>query len=148
MPWDPIWSGPRSGADWVEYCNDHPVAVLLGLTTVRSGERAMTFSLPQPPAPNPNGAVHGGLLAAALDHALAVTAMLAMPDDGLPNTTAMNVQYLRPAYPPLELEARVTRGGRRLVFTRGEVYDRQRRLCATSDGTFAVITPDRVIPQR
>lgn len=108
----------------------------------------MTLSLPHPPAPNPNGAVHGGLLAAALDHALAVTAMLAMPDDGLPNTTAMNVQYLRPAIPPLELEARVTRGGRGLVFARAEVYDRDRRLCATSDGTFAVVTPDRVMPQR
>ena len=145
MPWDPIWIGPRSGPKWIEYCGDHPVAVLLGLKAVELRERDMTFSLPEPPAPNPNGAVHGGLLAAALDHVLAVTAMLAMPNDGLPNTTAMNVQYLRPALPPLKLRATVTRGGRALVFARAEVYDRDGRLCATSDGTFAVVTPDRVI---
>lgn len=144
MTWNPIWSGPRSGSAWIEYCNGHPVAVMLGLETVASGDEQMSFTLASPPAPNPNGAVHGGLLAAALDHALAVTAMLVMPDDGLPNTAGMNVQFLRPAIPPLELRARVTRGGKALVFVRAEVYGRDGRLSATSDATFAVMTPEQI----
>jgi uncharacterized protein (TIGR00369 family) len=144
MKWNPAWSGPRLGPDWIDYCNEHPVAVMLGLETLKSGEDEILFELASPPAPNPNGAVHGGLLAAALDHALAVTAMLAMPDDALPNTAGMNVQYLLPAMPPLALRARVTRGGRALVFTRAEVYNRDQRLCATADGTFAIVTPDRL----
>ena len=144
MTWEPIWSGPRSGPEWIEYCNGHPVADLLGLETLTSGEDEMTFSLGSTPAPNPNGGVHGGLLAAALDHALAVTAMLAMPDHGLPNTAGMNVQYLRPAMPPLDIRARVTRAGRALVFVRAEVLSSDGKLAATSDGTFAIMDPDVV----
>jgi uncharacterized protein (TIGR00369 family) len=148
MTWNPIWSGARSGPAWIEYCNGHPVAELLGLEATAAEEAEMTFRLRVPPAPNPNGSVHGGLLAAALDHVLAVTAMLAMPDDGLPSTAGMNVQFLRPALPALELRGRVTRGGKTLVFARAEVLDRDGQLCATSDGTFAVVTPQRVTTRR
>jgi uncharacterized protein (TIGR00369 family) len=144
MTWEPLWSGPRKGPEWIEYSNGHPVAVLLGLKTVISGEDEMSFSLGETPAPNPNGGVHGGLLAAALDHALAVTAMLAMPDDSLPNTAGMNVQYLRPAMPPLDIRARVTRAGKALVFVRAEVLSSDGKLSATSDGTFAIMDPAAV----
>jgi len=148
MSWNPVWSGPRRGSAWIDYCNGHPVAELLGLMTTEAGDDQMRFSLSSPPAPNPNGAVHGGLLAAAFDHVLAVTAMLAMPDDGLPSTAAMNVQFLRPALPELALRGWVTRGGKSLVFVRGEVRDRDGELCATSDATFAVTTPQQVTTRR
>jgi uncharacterized protein (TIGR00369 family) len=143
MTWNPMWSGPRSGPAWIDYCNAHPVAVLLGLETASVAADEMTFTLGPTPAPNPNGGVHGGLLAAALDHALAVTAMLAMPHDGMPNTAGMNIQFLRPAMPELELRGRVTRGGKALVFVRGDVLS-QGRLAATADATFAIMTADRV----
>jgi len=143
VTWNPIWSGPRTGPAWIDYCNGHPVAALLGLQAVACTADAMTFTLGPTPMPNPNGGVHGGLLAAALDHALAVTAMLAMPDDAMPNTTGINVQFLRPAMPTLELRSRVTRGGKALVFVRADVLSGE-RLAATADATFAVLSPDRV----
>jgi uncharacterized protein (TIGR00369 family) len=147
MSWDPVWTGPRVGPAWITYCNGHPVAELLGLKTVASREGVMEFTLSGTPAPNPNGAVHGGLLAAALDHVLAVTAMQAMPDDGLPNTAGMNVQFLRPAMPTLKLHGSVSRAGRSLVFVRAEVYCRDDRLSATADGTFAIVTAGSVTPR-
>ncbi len=144
MTWDPIWNGPRSGDVWLEYCNEHPAAKAVGLTAVHTDGQVMRFRLSHAPAMNPNGSVNGGLLAAALDNALAQTAMTGMPDDGLPNTAGMNVQYLRPAIPSLDILVRVTRGGRRMVFVRAEVFTKGDVLCATADGMFAVVTPEHV----
>lgn len=144
MTWKPIWNGPRSGDEWLEYCNGHPASKVVGLTAIHAEADAMQFRLADAPAMNPNGSVHGGMLAAALDNALAQTAMIGMPDSGLPNTAGMNVQYLRPAMPPLDIVIRVTRGGRRMVFVRAEVFTKGDVLCATADGTFAVVEPEHV----
>jgi uncharacterized protein (TIGR00369 family) len=148
MPWDPMWNGPRTGDAWLEYCNEHPASKVVGLTAVQTDGQAMRFRLVEAPAMNLNGSIHGGMLAAALDNALAQTAMTGMPDDGLPNTAGMNVQYLRPAIPPLDILVRVTRGGRRMVFVRAEVFTKRDVLCATADGTFAVVKPDHVAPRQ
>jgi len=144
MPWDPIWNGPRSGDAWLEYCNEHPAAKMMGLKAVDTDGQVMRFRLPHAPAMNPNGSVHGGMLAAALDTALAQTAMTGMPDDGLPNTAGMNLQYLRPAMPPLDILVHVTRSGRQMVFARAEIFTKGDVLCATADGTFAVVAPKHV----
>src|SRR6516225_1889912 len=101
--WDPIFRGARRGPGWIEYCNGHPASRLVGLRAVADDADGMTFELDDVPAPNPNGSVHGGLLAAALDNVLAITAMTAMPEDALPNTAAIGVRYLRPAIAPLQI---------------------------------------------
>ncbi len=103
----------------------------------------MRFSLAAGSALNPNGAVNGGILAAALDHVLATAALLAMPGGCLPNTANLNVQYLRPAFAPLDLVAAVTKTGGSLVFAAAEVYDGDGVVCATSDGTFVVLDATR-----
>ena len=144
MSWDAIWTGPRSGEAWLEYCNEHPAAKAMGLTSVKTDGQEMRFLLAHAPAMNPNGSVNGGMLAAALDTALAQTAMTGMAEDGLPNTAGMNLQYLRPAIPPLDIVVRVTRGGRRMVFARAEIFTNGDVLCATADGTFAVVDPEHV----
>jgi uncharacterized protein (TIGR00369 family) len=111
----------------------------MGLVCTEAGPDSATTILATPPLPNPNGSVHGGMLAAALDQTLALASLRVMPAGSLPNTTNMHVQYLRPALAPLTIRARVMKIGQAMIFVRAEVEDREGRVCTTGDATFAVI---------
>ena len=90
---------------------------------------------------NPLGLVHGGLYAAMLDVALAMTGSFRpAPDDLLPGLTlSLTLQYLA----PLKLEdgfamaeARRTGGGRSIFFAEGTVLASDGRSIATATGVF------------
>jgi len=137
--WTPIPPLERGGDAWRAWADGHPVSAAIGLVCTEVGTDRVACALPQAPFPNPNGSVHGGVLAAILDQALAYASLTVMRGDGLPNTTNMQVQYLRPAMAPLTIRAWVTKGGSALVFTRAEIEDRSGRICTTGDATFAVL---------
>ncbi|HEX6388095.1 MAG TPA: PaaI family thioesterase [Solirubrobacteraceae bacterium] len=137
--WNPHPPLDRTSAAWRTWADGHPVSVAMGLVCADADADSVTMTLAEPPLPNPNGSMHGGMLAAALDQALAFASLRAMPDGALPNTASMHVQYLRPALAPLTLRARVMKTGQAMIFVRGEVEDREGRVCTTGDATFAVI---------
>ena len=90
---------------------------------------------------NPLGLVHGGLYAAMLDVALAMTGSYRpAPDDLLPGLTlSLTLQYLA----PLELDdgfamakARRTGQGKSIFFANGEVLAPDGRIIAMASGVF------------
>jgi uncharacterized protein (TIGR00369 family) len=94
-----------------------------------------TFVLAASPWPaNPNGAVHGGLVAACADQCMGVVAVSVLDECRRPATATMNVEYQRPAMPPLSFEARVGRVGRTLQFVSVDVRDGRGRLAARVSG--------------
>jgi uncharacterized protein (TIGR00369 family) len=140
--WQAVPPEDRTGQAYLDWANGHPVSAAIGLLCTEVGPDHVVCELPRILLANPNGSVHGGIVAAILDQALAYASLTAMPAGSLPNTTNIQVQYLRPAMAPLRIRANVTKGGRSLVFTRAEVHDRDGRLCATGDGTFVVLDGD------
>lgn len=144
MTWDPRPPLDQVGAGWREWADGHPVAAAMGLLCVEAGPDSVVTRLARAPVPNPNGAVNGGVLAAALDQTLALATLRVLPAGAFPTTTNMHVVYLRPVLAPLTVRARVLKGGQKLVFVRGEVEDERGRACVTCDATFAVIGADRV----
>ena len=90
---------------------------------------------------NPLGLVHGGLYAAMLDVALAMSGSFRpAPDNLLPGLTlSLTLQYLT----PLQLddrvavaEARRTGGGKSIFYAEGEVLAPDGRIVATATGVF------------
>lgn len=141
--WMPTPPTDRSSPEWRAWADGHPVSAAMGLVCTDAGEDWVTAVLAEPPLPNPNGSVHGGMLAAALDQALAYASLRVMPAGCLPNTANMHVQYLRPALAPLTIRARVMKTAQAMVFVRAEVEDRDGRVCTTGDATFAVLEAGR-----
>jgi uncharacterized protein (TIGR00369 family) len=137
--WAPFPPFGQADEAWQAWADGHPVSAAIGLVCTGVGEDWVTCALARTGLPNPNGAVNGGVLAAILDQALALASLRAMRDGSLPNTTNMQVQFLRPAMAPLSVRAWVTKGGRALFFTRAEIHDRDGLVCTTGDGTFAVL---------
>jgi uncharacterized protein (TIGR00369 family) len=69
---------------------------------------------------NPNGTVHGGVLATMLDVAMG-TAVAAVGGDS-PVTVSLTVTYLAPGRPgQLVADAKVRKRGKRLIVVEGEV---------------------------
>ena len=90
---------------------------------------------------NPLGLVHGGLFAAMLDVALAMSGSYRpLPDDLLPGLTlSLTLQYLTPMW--LEdgfamAEARRTGGGKSIFYAEGKVLAPDGRIIATATGVF------------
>jgi acyl-coenzyme A thioesterase 13 len=87
---------------------------------------------------NARGALHGGVLSTladvALGHAVALSERSAHP-----TTVGLSIDYLDRAVPDgwLEVRTHVLRIGRRLAFSRGELYSDD-RLVARANATFAV----------
>jgi acyl-coenzyme A thioesterase 13 len=87
---------------------------------------------------NARGAVHGGVLSTLADvglgHAVALSNRSAHP-----TTIGLSIDYLDRAVPGgwLEVRTHVLRIGRRLAFSRGELYSDD-RLVARANATFAV----------
>jgi acyl-CoA thioesterase len=79
------------------------------------GETVMELST-SPLMLNPNGAVHGGIIAAVIDNAMGATALTVLPAGGAAVTTTLNISYLAPAMLPLEFRTRVVRKASRVLF--------------------------------
>lgn len=90
---------------------------------------------------NPAGQLHGAASAGLLDVAMGLAVLAELGFGELHATTAeMELKFLNPADQsslPLTAWGEVVRKGRRLLFTRGEVLDRDGRPIATSTAIYA-----------
>jgi uncharacterized protein (TIGR00369 family) len=121
---------------YIAWVNSLPLAAVFGITCVRAARGSTTMTLSQSPiAANPNGAVHGGIVSALIDHAMGATAMTVMTARTAAVTATLNIDYLAPATLPLTFETTVIRHSRALVFVQTEVRSGQ-RLVDVATGTF------------
>lgn len=90
---------------------------------------------------NPMKQVQGGYLCAMLDECMSVACMVASGMTHVAPTAEMKTTFFRPALPgKLKGIGRVSKWGRTIAFTEGELYDGDGRLLAKATGT-AVPTP-------
>ena len=90
---------------------------------------------------NPMKQVQGGYLCAMLDECMSVACMVASGMTAVAPTAEMKTSFYRPAgFGPLRGVGRVSRWGKTIAFTEGELYDAEGRLVAKATGT-AVPTP-------
>ncbi len=90
---------------------------------------------------NPAGFLHGAASAGLLDIAMGLAVLAELGFGDLHATTAeMELKFLNPADRsslPLSAWGEVVRKGSRLLFTRGEVLDREGRVVASSTAIYA-----------
>lgn len=103
-----------------------------GETIVRFGALDTLF--------NPMGSVQGGMLAAMLDDAMGMLAMVKLAGRGMPNTIDLNVQYLRPIRKgEITVKARIVSMGRNTIFMEAELFDNRQKLAARAITSLAII---------
>ncbi|MDR1214551.1 MAG: PaaI family thioesterase [Propionibacteriaceae bacterium] len=109
-----------------------------------------TFAQPEGPAAlgitaehlNPNGGVHGGVIATLVDTAMGVAARDGLGDGRHVATVSLTINYLNPAVvgDVLLVTPEVSRIGRRLIFTGAEVVrSSDQVIIAQAIGSFAII---------
>lgn len=90
---------------------------------------------------NPMGQIQGGYLCAMLDEVMSVACMVASKMTSVAPTLEMKTSFLRPAMPgELKGIGRVTKWGRQVAFTEGELFGAEGQLVAKATGT-AMPTP-------
>ncbi|MCP1168191.1 PaaI family thioesterase [Limimaricola litoreus] len=93
---------------------------------------------------NRHGMLHGGIVATILDNAMGATGSLSRDPEGRYPflTISLNTQYLAPAREGEALMAvgRITGGGRKLLFIKGELHGPGDRLVATATGVFKPVS--------
>lgn len=132
---------PHGGSpdDWRAWAEGLHASQVMGLSCELAEEGHVRVVLTESNWPlNPNGAVHGGMVAAWADQCFGLVGSTAVSEGHVPATATLTVEYLRPALPPLTFDARVDRTGRSLAFVSVDVFDRADRLCAKVLGTMSV----------
>lgn len=89
---------------------------------------------------NPQGSLHGGVIATALDISMGHLCHHFLRT-GV--TLEMKTQYLRPVLGPSRCEARFMKRGRRVVFTETMLYDEEERPCAAATATWLLLPEER-----
>ena len=85
---------------------------------------------------NPAGVIQGGILAAMLDDAMAIAAVVAHDFKKVVPTLDMKLNYLKPVFPEaLVVEGEVVKTGRNIVFMSGRLYDPRGALCVIASAT-------------
>jgi uncharacterized protein (TIGR00369 family) len=123
-------------AQWIVWANDLPFCRDLGLRCVEFDDASAVFVMERPAlTPNPNGAVNGGIVAAAADQIMGAVTLRMSREGMLPATGSLHIQFHRPALAPITLRASSLGGGQRTKFVEVIVEDRFGNRCATSQGT-------------
>ncbi|MFF2847630.1 PaaI family thioesterase [Streptomyces sp. NPDC058001] len=133
---------PPYGGDsqkWLDWADEQPASRAIGLRCLHIENGRAKIALERGPWPlNPNGAVHGGLVAACADHTMAIALLSTLEPGTMPATATLAVDFLRPALPPLTFEAVVDRRGRTMGFLTITVRDNDGRLAAKCHGTMPI----------
>ena len=133
---------PPPGApekDFVDWANALPIARDLKIVCTSLTPDGGTFTVDEGPlSPNPNGAVHGGLISAIADQCLGVVSTVNAPPEQMSVTGSLHGQFHRPAMPPLAIRARRISAGRRLIFVECEIRDARGKRCSSFQATMVV----------
>jgi uncharacterized protein (TIGR00369 family) len=82
---------------------------------------------------NPQGTVHGGVIALALD----VSMGHLLRNEGTPGVTLeLHTNYVRGVQGPAYCRSRILKAGRRVAHVGSELFDDRDRLCASATATF------------
>lgn len=132
---------PHGGGEdaWRRYAERQPLfdAFAVRCTAIEPGRAA--FVLEESPIRlNPNGAVHGGVVAAVTDGAVGMVFVRSVEPGLLPATANLSVEYHRPAFPPLTFEATLVARGRALAFCDVTVTDGEGRLASRGHAVMAI----------
>jgi uncharacterized protein (TIGR00369 family) len=131
--WDP---SPGPATNWCSWANALPVCRDLGLACIELDSESAVFRMERPAlTPNPNGAVNGGIVAAAADQVMGALARRTSAAGVLPATGSFHIQFHLPALAPITFRARSLGGGRRIRFIEVVAEDKDGNRCATSQGT-------------
>ena len=115
--------------------NEFFLARLLDLTISYDDEREETrVELPFADfLRNPQGSLHGGVITTAMDISMGHLLHRYLTP-GV--TIEMQLRFFRPVHGPSYCEARLLRGGRRIVHLESRLYDEQGRFAAYATSTF------------
>lgn len=96
---------------------------------------------PKPWMANPEGLMHGGIIASYLDYAMGMLCHYTVGEKLMP-TLNLNVNYLRPVKigKPIWIRARIIKQGRAVTFAEGGIYPEgmKERLLAAATGSYYV----------
>ena len=132
---------PSAGeqADWPAWANALSFCRDIGMTCLQLDRSAAVFQMQQSMlTPNPNGAVNGGVVAAAADQVMGAMALRTSEHGRLPATASLHLQFYRPAMAPLTFRATLPRDGRRTKFVDVVIEDRHGDRCASGQATMIV----------
>lgn len=94
---------------------------------------------PKPWMANPEGLMHGGIIASYMDYAMGLICHYSIGERMTP-TLHMNINYLRPVKigKPIWIRARIIRQGRKITFTEAGIYPEgmKDRLLASASGSY------------
>jgi uncharacterized protein (TIGR00369 family) len=122
--------------DWLAWANELPLCRDLGLECIELDTETAVFRMQRPAlTPNPNGAVNGGVVAAAADQVMGALTRRTSAHGVLPATATLHIQFHLPALAPITFRARSLGGGRRTKFVEVVVEDKNGNRCATSQVT-------------
>ncbi len=123
-----------------------PLAMVLGFRPVEAEEGRVVFeATPDESASNVLGGVHGGLVCALADTVTALAVRTTLPAGVSYASVDLNVSYTRPVTKEsgtLRAVGTVVKPGRRVAFSRAEVFDGAGQLVATATASCLIIPAD------
>jgi uncharacterized protein (TIGR00369 family) len=129
------------GAPWIQWAqwfDEMPISRRLGMRCSEVAPGRVVLESHAEDWLNPTGAVHGGIVIACADQGFGMVAATLLNPGLVPATATFASDLLRPAYPPITLEAVVAKRGRTLVFVTVTTRDRDWKVCNTANGTLVV----------
>lgn len=106
---------------------------------VSYGDETCTVAIPtSDDMNNPQGSLHGGVLATAIDISMGHLCNRFL---STAVTLEMSIKFLRPVLGPARCEASFLKEGRQMVYVESRVYDEQDRLAAIGTGTWFRLPP-------
>jgi uncharacterized protein (TIGR00369 family) len=135
--WPPPLDAPESKL--IDWANALPTSRGLNIVCTSLGQEPGVFRVGEAPlAPNPNGAVHGGMVATIADQCPGVVSVIGAPRHLMSVTGSLHGQYYRPALPPLTIRSKLIAAGRRPIFVEAEIDDARGRRCESFRATMVV----------
>ena len=123
-----------------------PIAALMGFDLVDVAEGEAWFATtPDASVYNPLGMVHGGMAATLLDSALGCAVHTTLPVGRVHASIEIKVNFLRPISSTtgrIVAHGRVTKPGRRVAFSEGDLRDADGKILATASSSIVILPGD------
>jgi uncharacterized protein (TIGR00369 family) len=123
-----------------------PVAVLLGMVCTAVDDGHVGFAAKAAAKlTNPQGTIHGGIIATLLDTAMTCAIFTKLPEGKSCTTTDMSVQFVRPLAPDdgaMRADGYVLNVGKTRATARAELKNAAGKLCAYATSGAAIFDAD------